>query len=127
MTSVYLTNVTGDGASPNTAYQPDVPDGTPFACLMIHEAKRRAVIVSPSDTLTGTGVTKLLTGASFADLRTKASNTNPTAAQRTTMNNWLTANGYTALTAAQVTWWDYIHHIARQINSAADLDITTVA
>lgn len=127
MTSVYLTNVTGDGLAPATAYRPDVPAGVSFACLMLHEAKRRALVVSPSDTLSGTGITKLVTGTSLADLRTTAKATNPTAALRTAMNNWLTANGYAPLTAAQVTWWDCIHHIARQVNPVADLDLTGVA
>lgn len=124
MTSVYLTNVTGDGASPATAYRPDATGS--FACLMIHETKRKAVIVSPSDTLTGTGITKLVTGTSVDDLRTKARSTNPTATQRTAMNNWLTTNTYTPLPAAAVSWWDCIHHIARQVNPAANLDLTGV-
>lgn len=124
MTSVYLANVTGDGLTPDTAYRPDVTG--PFVCLMIHEAKSKAVIVSPSDTLTGTGITKLVTGTSLDDMRTKARTTNPTSTQRTNINNWLSANGYTALPAEAVTWWDCVHHVARQVNPAADLDLTGV-
>lgn len=124
MTSVYLSNVIGDGASPDTAYRPDVTGA--YTCLMIHEAKRRAVIVSPSDTLSGTGITKLLTGTSLADLRSKARGSNPTNPQRNAVGNWLAANGYAPLPASAVSWWDVTHHVARQVNPAADLDLTGV-
>lgn len=121
MTAVYLTNVIGDGG-PTSAYRPDV--AASYACLMIHEAKAKAVIVSPSDTLPG--AIRLLTGTNLADLRAKAATTNPTSAQRTAVANWLSTNGYAPLPAAAVTWLDVIHHVAHQVNPAANLTLTGV-
>lgn len=126
MPAVYLCNVIGDGVSTTTAYRPNVPAGTQFACLMIHEVKARAIIVSTDNTLSGTGITMLLSDTDWAALRIKAATTNPTAGQRTNLSTWLSANGYLPLTAAQVTWLDCIHFIARQVNPAADLDLTQV-
>lgn len=126
MPAIYLCSVTGDGVSTATAYRPSLPAGAAYACLMIHEAKSRAMIVSPDNTLTGTGITMLLSDTDWDALRTKAATTNPTAGQRTSLATWLAANSYLPLTAAQVTWLDCIHFVARQVNSAADLGLTYV-
>ena len=125
MASVYLCGVIGDGLSAATAYRPDVT-GSIFACLMTDtSAKKKALIVSSSDALTGTGVTKVLTAASFSALVSFAKANNPTSTQRAALASWLLAAGYTALTAGQVTWWDCLHYIAQQVNPAADLAATT--
>lgn len=121
MTSIFLIDVIGDGQTPATAWRPDVPTGTEYRCLMLHEAKRKALILTPVDTITG--ATRLLQAADTDALRLKARTTNPTAAQRTTINSWLTTNGYSTLPAG-VTWAQAIHHIARQVNPAADLERT---
>lgn len=126
MPAVYLCNVVGDGQSTTTAFRPVLPAGTQFACLMIDEPKARAVIVSPDNTLTGTGIAKLIEDTDWAALRTRAATTNPTAAQRTAVTTWLAANTYLPLTVAQVTWLDVIHFVARQANPAADLSLTQV-
>lgn len=124
MTSVYLTNVTGDGQI-RTPHRASVPARTRYAVLMVDHTKGRALIVSPSDTLSGTGIVKLLTGTSVGDLRTKTRSTGPTNAQRTTINNWLAAAGYSPLPASAVTWSEVIHAIARQVNPTADLEATS--
>jgi hypothetical protein len=123
MASVYLVNVIGDGVTMDTAYRPDVPDGTVYTCLMLHPAKMRALILSPTDAIVG--ATRLVQAADVPALRAKAKTTSPTAAQRTTIQTWMTANGYGTLPAG-VTWAQVIHFIARQVNPAADLDATGV-
>lgn len=124
MASLYFCNVSGDGLSPETSFTPAVTTSGRWACLMIHEPKRRAIIVAQDDAIADAGVTKLLTGTSLANLRNKAKTTNPTAGQRTAMGTWLANNGYQPLTASEATWWDCIHFIARQVNPVADLDAT---
>ena len=126
MPAVYLCNVTGDGLSPATAHRPNVPAGTLYACLMIHEAKARAIIVSPDNTLTGTGITKLVQGTDWANLRTLATTTSPTAPQLAAVNTWLTNNSYPVYTVPTPTWAQTIHYVARLVNPAADLDLTQV-
>lgn len=126
MPAVYLCNVTGDGQSATTAYRPNLPAGTQFACLMIHEAKARAVIVSPDTTLTGTGIIKLIQATDWADLRTKAATTSPNATILAAINTWLTTNGYPVYTTPTPTWAQTIHYVARLVNPAADLDLTQV-
>lgn len=127
MPSVYLATVTGDGSSHATAFRPSGFDGVPYVCLMIDPGKSRAVIVSSNDSITGAGITQLVTAASWAALRTLATSTNPSAGQRTAANAWLTNKGYSTLTGAQVTWAQCIHFIARQVNPDADLAIAQVA
>ncbi len=126
MPAVYLCNVIGDGVSTLTAFRPDLPVGARFACLMIDDANGKAMVVSPDNTLTGTGINNLLQSDTWANLRTLALTTNPTAGQRTAANTWLTNNGYQTLTGAQVTWVQCIHFIARQVNAAADLATVSV-
>lgn len=126
MPAVYLCNVIGDGVSTTTAFRPSLPPGRLFACLMIHEVKARAIIVSPDNTLTGTGIVMLISDTSWDAMRTKAATTNPTAGQRINLSTWLAANGYQPLKAAQVTWLDCIHFMAQQVNPAADLYLTEV-
>lgn len=124
MPSIYLTNVVGTGGStPDTAYRPNITTQGRWVVLMIHEAKAKAIVVAQDDTISGAGITKLLTGTNLADLRQKAKTTNPSGAQRTAMATWLSTNGYQPLTAAQTTWWECLHFIARQVNPSADLDL----
>lgn len=40
------------------------------------------------------------------------------------INTWLAAGGFQQLPAGAVSWWDVIHFVARQVNPAADLDLT---
>lgn len=123
MSSIYLCDVVGDGQSPATAYRPDLPAGANFVALMVHEGKRKAVVLADDDTLSGTGVRRLVTAPTVTQLRAQARTTNPTATQRSVVANWLSANGYAALPASAVSWLDVIHHVARQVNPAADLDV----
>lgn len=124
MACVYLCNTTGDGLTTGTAYRASVTG--PHACLMLDAAKGRALVVSPSDTLTGTGITRLISAPSWTALTDLVLTTNPTAAQRTALNAWLTGGGWTALPASAVSWWDCVHHAARQTNPAADLSLTRI-
>ena len=126
MPSVYLANVTGDGLTPSTAYRPSGFDGKNMSVLMIDTVKGKALIFSSDDTVTGVGITSLLTQVSVAALRTYAATNNPSTANRTAITGWLTANGYAALTAAQVTWLACFNFIGRQVNAAADLNQTSV-
>lgn len=126
MPAVYLCNVTGDGQSTDTAYRPDIPAGTAFVCLMIDETKGRAVIASADNTLTGTGITKLLQGTTWPDLRTKATTTSPTTAQLNAVKTWLTNNGYPVPSVTSPTWAQTILYVARLVNPAADLAGTQV-
>lgn len=123
MTSVYACNVVGTGTAADP-YRASITG--PHACLMIDPTKAKALVVSPSDTLSGTGISPLLTAASWPALVEAARTTNPTTAQRSALNNWLAGGGYTALPASAVSWWDCLHHAARQVNPAADLAATMV-
>lgn len=122
MASLYLCNVEGDGTSAESAYRPAVT-ASAFTCLMLDSVRGKALIVSPDDSLAGAGVNRLLQAATMAGLRTKARTTNPTAAQRTALNTWLLNGGYQPLTA-QLTWAECVGFAARQVNSAADLEVT---
>lgn len=128
MASVYVCNVIGDGLSTLTAFAPSIPAGKAFACLMIDTTvKKKALIVSSDDTITGIGISKLLTAATYAALVALAKGSNPSAAQIINISGWLTSAGYAALTVAQVTWWDTVQYAARQVNPAADLALTMSA
>lgn len=121
MPSIYLADVIGTGAFEDP-HRPSWPEGTGFAVLMIDEVRRRALVASPVDTVTGTGIERLLTGPSWEELRANGKKNNPTPAARTKFNNWLTTAGYQPLTAAQVTWYDCVMYAARQVNPDANLD-----
>ncbi len=125
MPAVYLTDVAGDGVSSETAFRPSGFDGIPYVCLMIHETKRKALVASPN-TVTGAGTTKLLAAASWPALRTLAKTTNPTANQLNAVKAWLATNGYPVPVAVNPSWWEVIHHVARQVNPSADLDATEI-
>lgn len=122
MPSVYLTSVTGDGQSIATARRASGFDGVSHATLMIDEAKKQAIVASPVDTVTGTGVTRILTGPTWEELRAQGKRNSPTNPQRKQVNDWLLAAGYAPLTSAQVTWEDCVLYAARQVNPAATLD-----
>lgn len=122
MPSVYTCNTIGAGLSAVDAFRPDV--NGPYSCLMIHPVKTKALIASSVDNLTGGSLTKWLTGATWPDLRQLARTTSPTAPQRAGIQTFLSQNGYTALPANVTVWLDVIHFVARQVNSAADLDRT---
>jgi hypothetical protein len=121
VSSIYVCNVVGDGVTPETAYRPSFP--SPFSCLFIDQARGKGLIISPDDSATGTGVNRLVQAPTLTALRNKAKTTNPTGAQRTALNTWLTNGGYQPLTT-QTTWAECIHFAARQVNPAADLDAT---
>lgn len=125
MASLYLCDAIGDGLIPETAFRPSGFDGKPNAVLMLHQPKMKALILSSDDAVTGAGISKLLTAASVAALRTAAASTNPSATKRTSINTWLTANGYQQLTVAQVSWFDCVQYVARQVNPDADLLLTS--
>lgn len=122
MASVYLAPVIGDGLTPDTAFRAGGFDGFSHAVLMIDEVRKQAIVASSADTVTGTGITRLLTGATWAELRANGKKNSPNPSQRTQFNAWLTAAGYTPTTAAQVTWEDCVLFAARQVNPAATLD-----
>lgn len=120
--AIYLVNVVGTGAA-DDAYRPDVPDGTAFTCLMIHEAKRKAIVLTAADALPSkTGRSRLFNGLNMDDLRNKAATTNPTASQRTAINNWLTNNGFDPVPGDAVTWREVIEFAAGQVNPGVSLD-----
>lgn len=125
MTTIYACNITGAG-TPSSLFEPAGFAGMSYACLMMDTAKGRCILLSPSDTVTGAGITALLTSASHGALVTDAGLTAPSAAKRTALAAWLVNAGYLPLTAAQVTWLDCVHHVVRQVNSAADLALTRV-
>ena len=81
---------------------------------MIDTVKGMSLVLSSHDTVSGVGITGLLTLSSVAALRTYAATNNPLSASRTAINGWLAANGYVTLTSAQVTWVDCFSFIARQ-------------
>lgn len=124
MPSVYLANVIGDG-SMNDGFRPDVPTGADFSCLMIDGPAGRCVIVSPSDSLTGTGILLLATGSTWDDLAANTRQTSPNNPTRNQINNWLTTAGYQPISAG-MTWDEVIHFVARQVNPAANLGQTKV-
>lgn len=121
MASLYLANVTGDGASPATAWRPAGFDGHRFAVLMVDQVKGRAVVFSPEDGITGTGIVTLLQAADRASLGTLARNTSPSPAQLNAAKTWCTNAGYPVPQAASPTWWQTIHYIAQLVNPTADL------
>lgn len=121
MPAVYLCNVIGDSVSTETAFRPDLPAGSAFVCLMIDEAKGRAVVASPDNTLTGTGITKLQ-AATWAALRTAATSM----IQSNAVKTWLTNNGYPVPGATSPTWAQTILYVARLVNPAADLAVTQI-
>lgn len=125
MPSIYLANVTGDGQSTDTAWRPDIPTGTPFACLMVDEIAGRCVFVSTDDALSGTGILLLATGATWDDLEATTNQTSPNNPRRNQINTWLTDAGYQPITP-EMTWTEVVHFIARQVNPAADLTKTRV-
>jgi hypothetical protein len=123
MASLYLTNVTGNGQTTATAWRPAGFDGKRYAVLMMDEIKGKAVVFSPDDTVTGTGITRFLQAANRAALVNLAKTTGPTAGQRTTITNWCTNAGYTVPNySGSPTWWTVVHFLARQVNGTADLD-----
>jgi hypothetical protein len=125
--TVYTANVTGDGTSPSTAFRPTGFDGHPFSVLMLDPGvAKKCMVVSSQDTITGTGISALITRSTWPDLLDWARTHNPTTAQRNAMNTWLTGAGLATLTAAQVNWFDCIQYAAQQVNPAADLANTSV-
>lgn len=132
---------TGTQADP---YRPDLDDrpaGSGYTCLMIHEAKQKAIVVMNTDTMPAkAGRTRLFTGLNLDDLKNKGRNTNPAAGVRTTINNWLTAGGFqtiptqpydageknadgtTKLTPAPVTWREVVDFAIGQVNPGASLE-----
>jgi hypothetical protein len=124
--SVYLANVTGDGLTPETAYRPSGFDSQACAILMLDTVRGKCLVVSGNDNNAAVGVTKLVSAASFAALRTLAATTNPTAAKRTAINTWLTGAGLTPLGAGQVTWQDCVEFVGRQVNPDTSLAQTSV-
>jgi hypothetical protein len=125
MPSVYLTNVTGDGVSTFTAHRPDIPAAS-FACLMIDETSGRALIVSPDNSLSGSGVLLLASGATWEEMEASTRQTKPNPPKLSQINTWLTSSGYQPVTS-DMTWNEIVHFIARQVNPAADLATTRVA
>lgn len=124
MPSIHVCDVIGDGLTPETAHRPDLPTDTQYACLMIHEAKAKALIYSAADVITHPGVASLISASTSAGLRQLAATTSPNAPRRAQINTWLTNNGYQTITAG-MTWGEAIQFIARQVNPAADLDATS--
>jgi hypothetical protein len=125
MPSIYLANVTGDGITTETAWRPDIPLGTPFACLMLDEITGRCVIVSTDDAISGAGVLLLATGATWETLEANTNQTSPNTPKQNQINTWLTSMGYEPIVDG-MTWTEVVHFIARQVNPAADLSLTRV-
>lgn len=92
----------------------------------------KGLIASSNITLSGTGLTLLLSGTSVDDLKAKGRGgaAGPTNQQRTQVNNWLTSQTnpdtgqpFVAITAAQASnWKGLIEAIAQQREPAFDLD-----
>lgn len=123
MASLYLTDVAGDGQTMATAFRASGFTGVSHAVLMIDQAKKKAIVYSPSDAVAGSGIRLLLSAADHAALVVAAKTTTPTAAQLTTIINWATNAGYPA-PSSQTTWWDILHFLAHQVNPQADLEQT---
>lgn len=127
MPSVYLAPVIGDGLSLATAFRVGGFDGISHAALMIDSVKRQAIVASGADDVVATGVTRILTGLSWDELRANGKKNTPNPSQRTQFNNWLIAAGYQPTTSAQVTWEDCVLFAARQVNPDASLDTVFAA
>lgn len=127
MASVYLAPVVGDGLSIATAFSTGGFEGIPHATLMIDTVKKQAIVASSTDTVVASGVTRILTGPSWEELRANGKKNTPNPSQRTRLNAWLTNAGYQPTTAAQVTWEDCVLFAARQVNPDASLDIVYAA
>lgn len=125
MASLYLANVTGNGLTPATAWRPSGFDGQRFTVLMVDEIKGRCVVYSPTDTITGVGITRILNAANRPGLIAFAQNNSPSVAQLNTVRTWCTNAGYTPPTMD--TWWNVVHFVARQVNPTADLNRTDAA
>lgn len=124
--AVYICNAVGSGTALDP-YRPDVPDGTQFTCLMIHEAKAKAVVVTAADALPAkAGRTRLFNGATIDDLRAKALATSPTGAMRPTVNAWLANNGYETVPVAAVSWAEVVEFVVGQVNPGATIDAAYV-
>jgi hypothetical protein len=107
--------------------RPLVPSTMTWASLMVDTTKLKAMVASPQDGVTGTGMISILTGSSWDDLRNVQGKTTLTNARRNQFNNWLTNAGYLPIPAALTEWIDVIHFVARQVNEGADLYETFVA
>lgn len=119
--AIYLADVIGTGTQADP-YRPDVPAGTAYSCVMIHEAKRKCIVLTADDALPNkTGRSRLFNGLNLADLRGRADTTNPTGAQRTAINTWLTNNGFQAVPGDMVTWREVVEFAAGQVNPGVRL------
>lgn len=122
MASIYIASVLGDGLSPSTAFRAAGFDGISHTVLMIDEARSVAMVASGVDTVIGAGITLLLTGPTWDELRANGKRNTPNPSQRRAFNTWLTGGGLEPLTAAQTTWEECVLYAARQVNPAANLD-----
>lgn len=118
MTSIYLIDVVGstgfaDPLRPNTTED--------FSCLMIDPIKKRALIVSSSDTIATGNARRLIQGSSMSNLRGRLT-TSPSQANRGVVASWLAINGYPPLPGEAVNWRDLINYVARMIEPAANVD-----
>lgn len=126
MPAIYLCDVTGTGTSSRDPFRPAVPTAASYECLMIDPDAGKAIIWSSDATLAGTGITLLLQAASRAALIDLAKTTGPSAPRRATLNTWCTNHGYTPVPAQALTWAAVILFVARQVNSAADIEAVDV-
>jgi hypothetical protein len=121
MPAVYLCDVIGDGTRTN-GYRPNVPAGTPFVCIMIDTDRGKSIIATRDVDLAGDGIRLLVSGDSWPELRANAQATRPGAAARTVVNTWLGNGGYETLPTGARSWAQIILFVARQVDTAADLD-----
>ena len=124
MAGVYLCDTVGDGTSPSSAYRPAVPTGTEFAVMMLHPPSASACIVSPDNTLTGTGIILLVTGTTWTDLRAQGRSQTVPGNMRNKVDAWCTAHGFAPLPSGAVQWVDAILFVCQQVNPAASLDLS---
>ena len=126
MTSAYLTPTTGTGSGLDP-YRAATPDGHTYVTLLIDPDKGKALIVSSTDTLSGTGINKLLTAADYPALLKAADQGGPSSQKRTGINAWLTNAGYQPLPAGSPTWRQVVDHACGQANPGASLATTYLA
>lgn len=122
--AIYLTDIVQVQHGDESVFQPAVPEGTQYVALMMHLSTMKAMIVSPVTNLTGPGITFLVSGTSWTDLRTKSKRDTVSQNLRNTINSWCSAAGLQPLPTGSILWVDAIEYVARQVNPNVRLDTT---
>lgn len=126
MASIYAARTIGTGEG-NDYIRAEGFDTYAHVTLMIDQTRsRNALVLSPVDGVTAPSLLTLLTAPTVADLKARLLAETPSSAERNTMDRYAGLNGanLAGLTAEQVTWWDCLVYLSRQINPVADLDQT---